>query len=115
MSGIAGIAERDKKKEVQQMLDKISHRGRAGSRIIETEGATLGVVWTEPQSDAEVLLKEKHIAKDEAGKGQFAQAEVTDDGVILTRDPIGVAPLYYGHTKNGDLSFASEELVVSKT
>jgi len=108
MSGIAGIAERDKKKEVQQMLDKISHRGRAGSRIIETEGATLGVVWTEPQSDAEVLLKEKHIAKDEAGKGQFAQAEVTDDGVILTRDPIGVAPLYYGHTKNGDLSFASE-------
>jgi asparagine synthase (glutamine-hydrolysing) len=28
--------------------------------------------------------------------------------ILATRDPIGVTPLYYGHTSNGELAFASE-------
>ena len=39
--------------------------------------------------------------RDAAGPGHLAQAQVIDQRLVLTRDPLGVAPLYYGRTPDG--------------
>lgn len=102
------------------MLDKLSHRGQAGSKIIERDGVTLGAVWPEPQvaavpprlsqlavwdgerpplPDADVLDQERK---------PFALAAALPDGLFLARDLLGVSPLYYGRDGGGQLCFASE-------
>jgi asparagine synthase (glutamine-hydrolysing) len=108
MAGIAGIARPGKQAEVSRMLGKIAHRGPAGSEIIAIEGNTLGLAWAKPQKSSAVALMKKHIARDYAGDGHLAQAKITDDTLVLQRDQLGVAPLYYGRTKDGALCFASE-------
>jgi len=108
MSGIAGIAGAGRQAEVERMLEKIGHRGPAGRRIVEVDGATLGIVWTKIQADAARVLGEEQTAQDSTGDGHFARAQVTDRGVVLARDPLGVAPLYFGRTADGALCFASE-------
>ena len=108
MSGIAGIAATGKQEQVKAMLGAIQHRGRAGSEIVETKNATLGVVWTQAQANAQRDLKQELIARDDAGSGHFALAQIVDGKLILKRDPLGVAPLYYGRTAEGVLCFASE-------
>jgi asparagine synthase (glutamine-hydrolysing) len=90
------------------MLDKISHRGPAGRIVAEAEGCTLGMVWNVAQVDAAPLLKVAHIARDVAGPGQGAQAQALPGRLLLTRDELGAAPLYYGRTDDGRLCFASE-------
>jgi asparagine synthase (glutamine-hydrolysing) len=90
------------------MLDRIAYRGRAGREIVEADRATLGLVWTEAQGDSAAVLRNKHALRDEAGEGHLAEARVVEDQVVLTRDQIGVAPLYYGQTPDGTLAFASE-------
>jgi asparagine synthase (glutamine-hydrolysing) len=108
MAGIAGIARPGKQAEVSRMLDKIAHRGPDGSKITAVDGNTLGVAWTRHQKSSAVILKKKHTARDYAGDGHLAQARATDDHLVLQRDQLGVAPLYYGHTEDGALCFASE-------
>jgi asparagine synthase (glutamine-hydrolysing) len=107
MSGIAGIAADGKRAEVERMLDRIAHRGRAGRRIIEMPGATLGIVWTEAQATIAERVVDG-LAADRASDSRYACAEVTDGHLVLERDPLGVAPLYYGASGPGDLCFASE-------
>lgn len=108
MAGIAGIAQRGKQPEVEAMLHRLAHRGQAGKAIIEANETTLGVVWTPPQASVETTLTQLHVAQDTAGPGHLAQAQATATGLMLTRDPLGVAPLYYGWTETGALCFASE-------
>jgi len=106
MAGIAGIAKSDKLALVNLMLNKISHRGPAGRYVLEDKSGTLGVVWPDSQPEAGQFLKRSRIAIDEVDNGHFAMAAA--EGFILKRDPVGVAPLYYGHTADGSLCFASE-------
>jgi len=105
MSGVAGIAHPGKQTEVKSMLDKIVHRGHT-TEIIETALVTMGVAWPDYQSAASKHLQNSHIARDDAGSGHFALVQGND--LMLKRDPLGVAPLYYGWTKDGLLCFASE-------
>ncbi|HPT64096.1 MAG TPA: hypothetical protein PLH24_07520 [Candidatus Atribacteria bacterium] len=44
MAGIAGIFVPGKKKEVEKMLNKISHRGLKGKTVLELKEATLEVM-----------------------------------------------------------------------
>ncbi|MBN1270886.1 MAG: asparagine synthase [Candidatus Aminicenantes bacterium] len=108
MSGIAGIAQAGKTNLVETMLDKISHRGEAGQKVLDEKTATMGIVWTEPQAEAEKSLKKKFEARDQAKSGHLACAKIEDEDLVLIRDEIGVAPLYQGHNTQGILCFASE-------
>jgi asparagine synthase (glutamine-hydrolysing) len=107
MAGIAGIAATGRQGAVEQMLDRMSHRGPAGSRVVEAEGATLGVAWNSAEAGAERALVDAHIARDGRGT-RCAEARVSRSGLRLSRDRAGVAPLYYGFSPEGVLCFASE-------
>lgn len=108
MSGIAGIALPGKRSLVEQMLDKITHRGRAGREIMENGSATLGLVYSEIQTSSIPRMREEYTVEDEAESGHSASARVEDGNVILIRDQLGVAPLYYGFDQDEILCFASE-------
>ena len=51
MAGIAGILKEGKKDEVSRMIEILSHRGNSGKKIIEKDGATIGIVWSNCEDD----------------------------------------------------------------
>ena len=108
MSGIAGIARSGMQVRVNRMLEKMAHRGQAGRDVFEVEGVTLGVIWPKAQATSADDLRQANRVQDRAGEERLAQAEVTPKGLVLKRDLLGVAPLYYGRTLDGVLCFASE-------
>lgn len=108
MAGIAGIADSHGRAAVQRMLDRIQHRGPAGREIIEAPGATLGVVWPRLQERAGTLLRERQTARDGDSEWHRAEARLEEGRLILARDNLGLAPLYYGRTPEGQRCFASE-------
>jgi asparagine synthase (glutamine-hydrolysing) len=108
MAAIAGIVGANKSDLIERMLEKMTHRGWAWRDILEEQETTLGMVGIKIQEKALFALKQGGIAQDGFGPGRFSQAQATTKGFILKRDPIGVAPLYYGWTKDGEFCFASE-------
>jgi asparagine synthase (glutamine-hydrolysing) len=108
MSGIAGIAAGGKRAEVERMLDQMAHRGRAGRQILEMPVATVGLVWTEAQGGTTAEKLAQGIVADRASDSRYACAEVVGDRLVLERDPLGVAPLYWGYNGEGQFCFASE-------
>lgn len=108
MSAIAGIAAANHKEQVNQMLDKMAHRGQAGRLVIQPCNVTIGIDWPQAQPKALHLLLEQNMAADQVAIGQFARAQAIGGTFAFTRDPLGVSPLYYGHTSSGELCFASE-------
>lgn len=108
MSGIAGIACSGMQVRVNRMLDKMAYRGQASREVFEIDGATLG--WVRPAGAVESARGTDQVkcVRDAAGPGHLAQAQVIDQQLVLTRDPLGVAPLYLGRTYDGLLCFASE-------
>ena len=108
MSGIAGIAQSGMQARVNRMLDKLAHRGQAGREVFEIDGVTLGQISS---AGATASRPETDLGRqvcDAAGPGHLACAKVKDRQLILRRDPLGVAPLYYGRTPDRLLCFASE-------
>lgn len=108
MSGIAGIDQTGKIVAVKKMLDKISHRGKAGLDVKEIENGTIGIVCAEAKIDSLARMRQEDEAADSDGAGHFALAKSNENGIILKRDPLGVAPLYHGENEEGDMCFASE-------
>jgi len=108
VSGIAGVNQPGKEHAVKKMLGKISHRGNAGWKVKKIETATLGIVYSESQKKSLPRLMQKNEASDGDGPGHLALAKAKENGIILKRDPLGIAPLYYGKDGEGTLCFASE-------
>jgi len=108
MAGIAGITTTNATEEVKEMLARIRYRGKADISVTEHEGTTLGIVWNESESES---VKE-YLDAGEAGyynsPGNFARAKPLNGSFILSRDELGVAPLYYGNDSRGNICFASE-------
>jgi asparagine synthase (glutamine-hydrolysing) len=108
MAGIAGIAEKGAEKKISDMLDRMQHRGTSGRKIFEAGDATFGIVWNEAENKSVSGNIEKNVAGYEIGPGHFAKVESKGGDLIVTRDELGVAPLYYGRGSTGKLCFASE-------
>jgi asparagine synthase (glutamine-hydrolysing) len=108
MAGIAGVDQLGKEYTVKKMLSKISHRGNGGWHVQEVENATFGLVYTGLQKDSLFRLKRKNEALDGNNPGHQALVKAKEGGLVLKRDPLGVAPLYYGEDDEGSLYFASE-------
>ncbi len=108
MSGIAGVNQPEKEHTVKKMLGKLSHRGDAGWKVKKIENATLGIVYNESQKKSLSRLIQKNEAADSNGSGHLALAKMKENSIILKRDPLGIAPLYYGKDGEGTLCFASE-------
>ncbi|MBD3414764.1 MAG: asparagine synthase [Candidatus Aminicenantes bacterium] len=107
MAGIAGVNKPGKERQVKMMLDKIAHRGGYGAEVEEKKENTLGIVYPKVQSESAQKLN-KGIVADEAEDSHSAVARAENGGLTLKRDLLGIAPLYYGKDKGGDLYFASE-------
>ncbi len=108
MSGIAGIADSGMNEVVNQMLDRIDHRGPDGRKIIDVDGSTIGAVWTKTQENQGVIFEPQNSVMDCVAGGHVAYAQIINGNLELTRDQLGVAPLYYGWDESGALCFASE-------
>lgn len=108
MSGIAGVARAGQIELVNQMLDKMSHRGRDVRETLESQGMTFGVIGSKTQEAVQMEAKSGYLVRDQASPEHFAQAQVCQGSFILTRDALGIRPLYYGWTRDGTFCFASE-------
>ncbi|MEN6410922.1 MAG: asparagine synthase-related protein, partial [Anaerolineaceae bacterium] len=108
MTAIAGIARPDKEQEVHRMLNIMKHRGPVGEEVLDIQGVTFGANWTASQTTTRDMLRQDHLAADCAGRSRFAQAAPESAGFVLKRDPVGIAPLYFGRMADGTLCFASE-------
>jgi asparagine synthase (glutamine-hydrolysing) len=120
MAGIAGIDSQGREAQVAYFLDKLTHRGADGSKILSQAAATLGAVWSEVEKVPVSSELSEQVVWDDSPPSKlepqalrqmrrpFALAAATAQGVFLARDPLGVCPLYYGYTDDGALCFASE-------
>ncbi|HPM79627.1 MAG TPA: asparagine synthase-related protein [Candidatus Anammoximicrobium sp.] len=106
MAGIAGIGAENRNADVERALQQIDHRGRGQRGVFTAPGATLGAVWGAAQPDS--LLLTGHAVQDRTGGGRLASARMEEGELVLTRDHVGLAPLYYGRLADGCVCFASE-------
>lgn len=116
MVAIAGILSHDQV-TVERMLARMRHRGPNWSEFIVTPSLTLGLAGNELEDASRQRFQRQHIAQDGDLPGRFARVRIRNGeetprlaprGVLLERDPLGAAPLYYGYTSSGVLCFASE-------
>jgi asparagine synthase (glutamine-hydrolysing) len=105
MSGIVGIAKPQTTTNVRRMLETIAYRGRS-TQIMETPLATLGITYSDSKSQKAV--EASPFGANPIGKFTDRFVLERENKLIIKRDPLGVAPLYYGWTDDGLLCFASE-------
>lgn len=108
MAGIAGINKPNKFQMVKKFLEKISHRGREGVEIVENNSATIGIVMDSNNKCNKEIFRQELFVQDGNGDGRLAKASINENGLLLIRDELGVASLYYGFTDDESLCFASE-------
>ena len=108
MAAIAGICSPEKTDLVKEMLKKLSHRGGEEMEVKDINGITLGSSFNKIQSGSMQVDNGKAEVRDDAEEGHQASVQAKNGGVILKRDPLGVAPLYYGYNSERVLCFASE-------
>lgn len=108
MTAIAGIQYPKARISVKEMLDSMRHRGHDWQYIIEKNGVILGAAGYNSQSNPALIISNEVIAQEKVSKNHYARAITRPNGLELTRDPLGISPLYYGKTREGALCFASE-------
>ncbi len=108
MAGIAGIALHGASSAVSLMLGKMSHRGNGKPTIIEKENTTYGIIMNEFEEKSVFEFLNSDTVCDIKGPHHYAWVKPENGSFVLERDDLGVAPLYYGWDKSGNLCFASE-------
>ncbi len=108
MAGIAGTSKPNANDLVGKMLQLMHHRGSAGKEVVDVQNCTFGICWPKSQIKLAQKLLDTHVLSDETANGHSVSANIVDGRLILKRDKLGVVPLYYAHTSDGSLCFASE-------
>ncbi|NJC97925.1 MAG: hypothetical protein FIB03_16580, partial [Anaerolineae bacterium] len=120
MSGIAGISRGGQASLVKNMLEKMAYRGHGQPHIIERQNITLGVIRNSPETIKHPSMIPERAVWDgprpplpfedqiRLARGAFSLASANHAGLLLARDALGIRPLYYSHTADGALCFASE-------
>ncbi len=108
MSAIAGIALPGAEQSVNKMLEKMAYRGSHNSVVRRVDGVTLGLSWPVGQPDAERVFSAEKAVEDWISESHYARAEAKEGSIVLSRDSLGVSPLYFGYREDSVLCFASE-------
>jgi asparagine synthase (glutamine-hydrolysing) len=108
MAGIAGIFKEGQQKLVTRMLETISHRGNHGKAIFDYDDATIGMVWGEDEENRVLADHRKGIFSDGPGFGHKVEVTNPNHHWQITRDELGVVPMYFTYSNIGTLCFASE-------
>lgn len=108
MTAIAGIQSSGGQAIVKEMLGKMSHRGDDWRHIIEKNGTVLGAAGTKAQHESSDKMQKEQEALEYVSRNHYARARMTKGGLEITRDALGISPLYYGRNAEGKLCFASE-------
>jgi len=108
MAGIAGIIKAGKHDMVSKMIETISHRGNYGKTILEQDGATIGIVWSNHDEEEMKEKLRKGIFRDGPGYGHKLEVSQQNGSWQIYRDELGVAPMYSTNDSEGNLCFASE-------
>jgi len=108
MTAIAGIQSSGGQAIVKEMLGKMSHRGDDWRHIIEKNGTVLGASGTKAQHKSSDKIQKEQEALEYVSRNHYARARLTKGGLEISRDALGISPLYYGRNAEGKLCFASE-------
>ena len=108
MTAIAGIAGSGKQIEVEQMVNRLVHRGQTETVIGEANNFTFGAAASRAQPHPIKNYPNRTELADYVSRGHFTRAVIRPEQIVLERDPLGLAPLYYGWTQDHQLCFASE-------
>jgi asparagine synthase (glutamine-hydrolysing) len=108
MAGIAGTTKPRASSLVYEMLNKMKHRGNAKKSVMEEHGTTYGISWNTSEDQYITDYMGSGRVADFKGGDHFAWAKSSAGNFELSRDKLGVAPLYYGWDHDGHLYFASE-------
>lgn len=108
MAGIAGITKPNAQNKVKKMLSQISFRGKEGNKIFSTNNSTFGITYNKYLSPKITEMIEQKSVIDFKNSFSFSKVIENKNGIELTRDNLGISPLYYGKTNDGDFCFASE-------
>ncbi|NLJ49966.1 MAG: asparagine synthase [Candidatus Atribacteria bacterium] len=108
MAGIIGIYQGNQISLIEKLLPDIAHRGKSGKTLFHNEYCSLGIIWTDAQAPPFHSEENKTIYEDQGGDGRLVKIILSKGNVILSRDFLGIAPLYYGWKDNEFLMFSSE-------
>jgi len=117
MTAIAGIQRPGSQEIVHAMLNQMSHRGSFWRHIVKNNNIYLGASGSKTQNNSSLKIIKENVAQEMINSSHFARACAADGNLELTRDSLGVSPLYYGRASDGSVCFASEVkglLVVTK-
>jgi len=109
MAGIAGIFKGGETAMVENMLGTIKQRGNFGKKIFERPEYTVGIIWNKQEDDDINYYFNHDILHDGPGFGQMANVRISNGSPVISRDTLGVSPMYYTMSPNGrPYAFASE-------
>lgn len=108
MAGIAGISAAGKEGLVAEMLLKINHRGGDWTAVRSVNNTTLGITGKAFEIEKKEKLFSFNTVSDSYLSNRRAGVCAEQDGLVFSRDLMGIAPLSIGRNAKGVMCFASE-------
>ena len=108
MAAIAGVSNPKKEVILNSILMRLKHRGKK-TKIFSTPYSILGIAFNSENNSIQEILRNKREVIDEVlADEHYAKAEENNGKIELSRDFVGVVPLYFGFDAENNFCFASE-------